>query len=1094
MADLVYENKVREDVFNPSLDDQMAPELSDVIVGDAPRIYLDPKEFFSVTYITDSMRILVNEITNALSQGKGTTITIYSLFGGGKTHTLLLLYHAFNNPKIAKEFGLNVLDDVKVIGIGGKDGRTAPSPVNTLKEGNVEIKTLWGYIANKLGKYDIIKKFDEDMITPQKDDLKKLFKGERVLILADEIAYYLLRLKGRYKEYYDQCLLFLETLASMGVNLPVVLVATIPAKIGTSPNKQDIIDYIEAGYEREVIEALAKRLERSGKAFRAPIETSTDLANVLIKRIFKEVNEVVKSNVISKYQKLADQYRDYVDVSIIQEVMRTYPFHPLYVESLKKLLEGNMHLQGTREGIKITRYVIRDLWNSKPTRSLILPSDISIKDPQIHDLLLKDFKNYGTVADSIIQRSKGLEIVFLLANYIFITTYYYQLGLDAGQLTSALPDDKEIITSVLDPEYLNSIGRLPSDVKEILESISSNSKNVDMIIPYIMNDKGRYWVTYFLDPKTICEKDASKVPQAEVEEKLNDIMLELAETPIDIVQKKGKKTVSGLLLKLYRTILGNKNELVNVDEPSYYLAILSKPVCKECKDINEIFKASEEVARRILYYVPSGRTEGLRRYSNTITLLFPSIGSNRDKMEDYMRKYISCSKMDVTPYYKDKISREYADKILREYLNSLENAIYNQIFQYFDKVAYPTGNNEVRVVELKSGEKTLLQQVESTLIDEGKIIREENLDFDVLITLLSNLGIDITNKSFSVKDLREIFYTNPSLPFVTDSAIHNAIRNGVEKLEVGVMTRGKVYYKKYEGMGEIVVNETSIILPAKDAADKEINELVSQEKIIEEGDKVIKMYYVLELPDGARIPLRELKKDENWFVKFKTGEIKLVVETLEVGIELYAEPKEVEGLPGEVKEVKILVKKIGNFNSKVYLSSNYGALDVSEGIPDFQTTLRITLNQDGIAIVNARYDNKEKRVEIVTRLRQNECERIVEQVNKDSKVSEIDITNINDIRTVITKLNSLIIGKKVLEGEINIEDPNKKIFVSARPLGSSILDFINFLNPLLSLIGLKPKVSGSLKIKVEEIKEINKVEEINDLISKGIIKVRVKVC
>lgn len=1094
MADLVYENKVREDVFNPSLDDQMAPELSDVIVGNAPRIYLDPKEFFSVTYITDSMRILVNEITNALSQNKGTTITIYSLFGGGKTHTLLLLYHAFNNPKIAKEFGLNVLDGVKVIGIGGKDGRTAPSPVNSLREGNVEIKTLWGYIAYKLGKYDTIKKFDEDMITPQKEDLEKLFKGERVLVLADEIAYYLLRLKGRYKEYYNQCLLFLEALASMGVNLPVVLVATIPAKIGTSPNKQDILEYIEAGYEREVIEVLAKRLERSGKAFRAPIETSTDLANVLIKRIFKEVNEVVKGNVIGKFQKLADQYRDYVDVSVIQEATRTYPFHPLYVEALKKLLEGNTHLQGTREGIKITRYVIRDLWNSKPTRSLILPSDISIRNPQIHDLLLKDFRNYGTVADTIIQRSKGLEIMFLLANYIFITTYYHQLGLDPSQLASALPDEKEIITSVLDPIYLNSIGRLPSDVKEILESISSNSKNVDMIIPYIMNDKGRYWVTYFLDPKTICEKDASKVPEAEVEEKLNDIMLELAEIPIDIVQKKGKKTVGGLLLKSYRTILRNKNELVNVDEPSYYLAILSEPVCKECKDINEIFKASEEVARKILYRVPSGRTEGLRRYSNTITLLFPSVGSNRDKMEDYMRKYISCSKMDVTPYYKDKISRDYADKILREYLNSLENAIYNQIFQYFDKVAYPTGNNEVRVVELKGGEKTLLQQVESTLIDEGKIIREENFDFDVLKMLLSNSGIDITKKSFSVKDLREIFYTNPSLPFVTDSAIYNAVRNGVEKLEVGVMTRGKVYYKKYEGMGEIVVDETSTILPAEDAAYREIEELVSQEEIIEEGDKVIKRYYVLELPDGARIPLRELKTDENWFVKFKTGDIKFVEETLEAGIELYAEPREVEGSPGEVKEVKIVVKKIGNFDSKVYLSSNYGVLDVSEGTPDFQATLRITLSQDGIAMVSARYDNKEKRVEIVTRLRQIECERFVDQVNKDSRVSEIDIMNMDDIKTVITKLNSLIIGKKVLEGEINVEDPNKRIFVTARPLGSSILDFVNFLNPLLSLIGLKPKVSGSLKIRVEEIKEINKVEEINDLISKGIIKVRVKVC
>ncbi len=294
-------------------------------------------------------------------------------------------------------------------------------------------------------------------------------------------------------------------------------------------------------------------------------------------------------------------------------------------------------------------------------------------------------------------------------------------------------------------------------------------------------------------------------------------------------------------------------------------------------------------------------------------------------------------------------------------------------------------------------------------------------------------------------------------------------------------------------MGEIVVDETSIILPAEEAAGKEIDELVSQEEILEEGDKVIKRYYVLELPDGVKIPLSELKKDENWFVKFKTGEIKFIEETLEAGIELYAEPKEVEGLPGEVKEVKIAVKKIGNFNSKVYLSSNDGVLDVSEGIPDFQTTLRIKLSQDGIAMVNARYDNKEKRVEIVTRLRQIECERFVERVSKDSRVSEIDIVNMDDIKAVITKLNS-IIGKKVLEGEINVEDPNKKISVTARPLGSSILDFVNFLNPLLSLIGLKPKVSGSLKIRVEEIKEIKEVEEINDLISKGIIKVRVKVC
>ena len=169
MSNLIYENKVREDVFNRSLDDQVAPELSDVIVKNAPSIYLDSREFFSSTYITDSMKSLVREITNALTQGKGLSMTLYSLFGGGKTHTVLLLFHAFNNPTVAREFGLEVPENIKVIGIGGKDSRTAPSPEDPIEEDGIKIKTLWGYIAKRLGKYDIVRKYDEDLMSPTKD-------------------------------------------------------------------------------------------------------------------------------------------------------------------------------------------------------------------------------------------------------------------------------------------------------------------------------------------------------------------------------------------------------------------------------------------------------------------------------------------------------------------------------------------------------------------------------------------------------------------------------------------------------------------------------------------------------------------------------------------------------------------------------------------------------------------------------------------------------------------------------------------------------------------------------------------------------------
>ena len=1095
MSNLIYENKVREDVFNRSLDDQVAPELSDVIVKNAPSIYLDSREFFSSTYITDSMKSLVREITNALTLGKGLSMTLYSLFGGGKTHTVLLLFHAFNNPTVAREFGLEVPENIKVIGIGGKDSRTAPSPEDPIEEDGIKIKTLWGYIAKRLGKYDIVRKYDEDLMSPTKDKLEELFKGERVLILVDEIAAYLVRLKGLSGgNYYNQCLYFFENLASLGSNLPVVLLVTIPAKI-EEKSKGDIRMYFEKGYE-DVIEALSKKIERGGKIFRAPIETSIDLANVLIKRIFREINEDVKKRVVEEYQKYVDQFKDYLDVTTAREVVNTYPFHPLYVNFLKNLLEGNAHLQGSREAIKITRYVIRNLWENKPTRSLILPSDISIKDSQIRTILLKDFKSYDVVADTIIQRSKGLDVIFLLANYIFISTYYYQLGLDPSQLISALPDSKEIITSLLDSEYLSSSRKLPGDIKESLDNITSNSKNVDMIIPYLITDKGKYWVTWFLDPKTICEKDASKVSEFDADTKLDSMMLSLAEIPLDVIQKKGKKAISGMLLKLYRSIIRNIDEPIDIDEPSYYLVIIGRPICEDCKTSDDALKKAEEITRKLIYYTSSGKSEKPRRYANTLTLLFPLIGNNRDKIRDYVRRYISCSNIDVTPYYRDRVSKDYAQKILNDYVFSLESAIYNQIFQYFDRVAYPTGNNDVRIVELKSSGKTLLQQAEDTLLDEDKIVREDNFDFETLKAYLEATNVTIVDRMSSIKDIKEMFYANPSLPFITETTFYNAIRNGVEKLEIGIMNGGKVYYKKYEGSGEIIVNDSSIILPAKDAAEKEIDNLISQEKIIESENKIIKRYYILELPDGIKIPLRELRNDVDWLEKFKSGEIKLVEDAVEAGIDLSAEPSEIEGTQGETKEVKIIVKKIGKFDSKVSLSSSLGDLNVKEEYPDFQSTLKITVNQDSIVNITAKYDDKEKRISIPIRILQNECEKFVDQISLDSHISEINIINTEDLKNTLSKINFSIIGKKLLEGEVNIEDSSKKISLIMKPMGSNINDFISFLTPQLSLVGLKPKITGSLVIRVVEFKEINKdgIKNINELINKNFIKVKVKVC
>jgi len=100
-----------------------------------------------------------------------------------------------------------------------------------------------------------------------------------------------------------------------------------------------------------------------------------------------------------------------------------------------------------------------------------------------------------------------------------------------------------------------------------------------------------------------------------------------------------------------------------------------------------------------------------------------------------------------------------------------------------------------------------------------------------------------------------------------------------------------------------------------------------------------------------------------------------------------------------------------------------------------------------------------------------------------------------DLRNTLSILNSSIIGRKLLEGEVIIEDSNKKINLIIRPTGSLINDFITFLSPQLSLAGLGAKVTGSLKVRIEEFKGISDVglKNINDLLSKQIIKIKTKV-
>ena len=82
---------VLEGTFKQS---EFAADISLVASGKAPAEYQDAEKFFARTFITEGMRLLLTSVVQRLSGlGGDPVIQLQTAFGGGKTHTMLTVFH-----------------------------------------------------------------------------------------------------------------------------------------------------------------------------------------------------------------------------------------------------------------------------------------------------------------------------------------------------------------------------------------------------------------------------------------------------------------------------------------------------------------------------------------------------------------------------------------------------------------------------------------------------------------------------------------------------------------------------------------------------------------------------------------------------------------------------------------------------------------------------------------------------------------------------------------------------------------------------------------------------------------------------------------
>ena len=93
--------ELKEEVRSGSLSlDEFAADLHEVMLESGRRpVYEDPRKFFALTYATLALRNLVRDLAERLAGASDKAIRQLELtYGGGKTHTLITLYHLFRNP------------------------------------------------------------------------------------------------------------------------------------------------------------------------------------------------------------------------------------------------------------------------------------------------------------------------------------------------------------------------------------------------------------------------------------------------------------------------------------------------------------------------------------------------------------------------------------------------------------------------------------------------------------------------------------------------------------------------------------------------------------------------------------------------------------------------------------------------------------------------------------------------------------------------------------------------------------------------------------------------------------------------------------
>src|SRR5216683_7317618 len=378
---------------------EFAADLHQVWRDEAAPEYGDPVEFFRRTFITDGLKeLILNAVRRWEMKGGDPVVELQTNFGGGKTHSMIALYHLAWGYSPSKLLGVEaILAEAKLAAppkanVAVLVGHMLnPGAVQTKPDGT-KVRTLWGELAWQLGgaeAFALVAEGDAKGTNPGAALKDLLRRYSPCLILIDEWVAYarqLYGISGLPAGSFDAQFTFAQALAEAARAVPGALVVmSVPASD------------IEVGGEggRAALERLANVLGRVQSSWRPA--SAEEGFEIVRRRLFDELSADLAPDRDAVVKAFGNLYRSQKgefpgscgEGDYERRMTAAYPIHPELFDRLYGEWSTLDKFQRTRGVLRLMAAVIHELWERNAQSLLILPASVPIDAPAVASELMR---------------------------------------------------------------------------------------------------------------------------------------------------------------------------------------------------------------------------------------------------------------------------------------------------------------------------------------------------------------------------------------------------------------------------------------------------------------------------------------------------------------------------------------------------------------------------------------------------------------------------------------------------------------------------------------------------------------------------------